>query len=111
MTRNRLALFIAVCFLPQLGHASDLTSANAGRALYKSVCSACHAPENVMVSAPKLGDASEWSRRLARSERGLDTLADNAVNGFGAMPPKGGHSELSRNQIRQAIEFMMNPGH
>lgn len=59
-----------------------------------------------MVSSPKAGDTAEWGKRLAK---GLEAVTDNAVNGFGAMPPKGGAGELSRDKIRQAIEFMMAP--
>lgn len=79
-----------------------------GRAIYQSICSACHAPENVMVSSPKAGDTAEWSRRLSK---GLEAVTDNAVNGFAAMPPKGGASAsaLSREQIRQAIQYMAAP--
>lgn len=77
-----------------------------GRALYEAVCRACHSPENVMVSSPKAGDAAEWALRL---RKGLDRLTDNAVNGFGAMPPKGGCADCSPAQIRQAIEYMAQP--
>jgi cytochrome c5 len=33
-------------------------------------------------------------------------LTRHAVDGYGAMPPKGGHAELTPAQIREAIEFM-----
>ena len=76
----------------------------AGRTTYASVCSACHAPENVMVDSPKAGDTAEWDRRL---RKGMAAVIDNAVAGLGAMPPKGGRSDLSRDTIQWAIEFMM----
>ncbi len=50
-----------------------------GRAIYQSICGACRAPENAMVSSPKAGDTAEWSRRLPK---GLEAVTDNAVNGF-----------------------------
>ncbi len=62
-----------------------------------------------MVAAPKLGDAAEWRRRLARSPKGIETLTDHAFGGFGAMPAKGGRDELSREEIRRAIAYMMAP--
>lgn len=99
MNCKRFAAMTTLALLPFLCHADD--------ALYQSVCRACHGPENVMVSAPKAGDVAEWGKRLARGAKGLETLTDNAVNGFAAMPPKGGHGELSRDQIQQAIKFMM----
>jgi len=102
MTCKRFSAIATLSLLPLWSHAAN----DVGRQVYESVCIACHAQENIMVSAPKFGDAAEWQRRLARSEKGIDTLTDHAVNGFAAMPPKGGHSELTRDQIRQAIRFM-----
>lgn len=43
----------------------------------------CHAPANVMVDSPKLGQKAEWTRRLSK---GLEKTIDNAINGIGAMP-------------------------
>ncbi|WP_114968291.1 c-type cytochrome [Rhodoferax ferrireducens] len=108
MTRTRFAAMAMFGLLPFFCHA-DALAVDAGQTLYQSVCRACHGPENVMVSAPKAGDTADWGQRLSRGSRGLETLADNAVNGFGAMPAKGGRSELSRDQILLAIKFMMQP--
>ncbi len=110
MACTRPAVIAAFGLLPLFCHAADAPATDAGRSVYQSVCMACHGPENVMVSAPKVGDAAEWGRRLARSPKGLESLTDNAVNGFAAMPPKGGHDELSRSQIRLAVQFMMTSG-
>lgn len=109
MNCKRLAAIATLAVLPFFCHADDALALDAGATLYQSVCRACHGPENVMVSAPKAGDVAEWGRRLARGEKGLETLTDNAVNGFAAMPPKGGRGELARDQIQQAIKFMMMP--
>ena len=80
-----------------------------GRAVYQAVCIVCHAPENVMVSSPKAGDVREWSRRASLNAAGLRQLTDHAIAGLGAMPPKGGRADLSREQIQNAIEFMRQP--
>ena len=84
-------------------------AAEPGLATYQSVCIACHAVENVMVSAPKAGDSAAWQKRLAAQPKGLESLTDNAMNGIGAMPAKGGRDELTREQVQQAIRFMMTP--
>lgn len=106
MTSKSFAIFVALASLHLILYADASLANEEGRAIYTSVCSACHAPENVMVSSPKAGDTAEWSKRLAK---GLEAVTDNAVNGFAAMPPKGGVSELSREQIRQAIQYMAAP--
>jgi cytochrome c5 len=103
-----LALLAMISMMPMPAFAEDAQRVEAGKAVYQAVCIACHAPENVMVSAPKAGDVAEWARRAARAPGGIDMLTDNAVNGVGAMPPKGGAAELTRTQVRDAIEFMRN---
>jgi cytochrome c5 len=102
-------LFVAMSMLPLLSSAAEGPKLERGRAVYQDVCMACHAQANVMVSAPKAGDAAEWARRAAQSPAGLEMLTTHAIEGFGAMPPKGGRSELTRAQIRDAIEFMRWP--
>jgi cytochrome c5 len=106
---NRIIPIFAAAFvlLPQFSFAADAPSVKSGRAVYESVCIACHAVENVMVAAPKAGDVAEWRRRLVQAPKGMDTLTDHAIAGFGAMPPKGGRDELTRDEIRNAIVYMM----
>lgn len=97
----------ALALLPMVALAGEAPAARSGRAVYESVCMACHAPQNVMVAAPKAGDRAEWRRRLARAEKGIATLAEHAVDGFGAMPAKGGREELTGDEIERAIAWMM----
>lgn len=98
--------FAALLILPSLAFAADEQRIERGRAVYQAVCAACHAPSNVMVSAPKAGDTVEWSKRASRGGGGIEMLTENALEGFEAMPPKGGRAELTRAQLRDAIEFM-----
>jgi cytochrome c5 len=73
-----------------------------GKSLY-SACAACHATG--AAGAPILGDAAAWGPRLAG---GIDTLVNNAINGKGAMPPKGGSMHLSNDEIRAIVEYMVD---
>ena len=109
MACTRFAVIVTLGLRSFPCHADATPATDAGQELYRSVCSACHGPENVMVSAPKAGDIAEWGRRLAKGPKGIEALTDNAINGFAAMPPKGGASELTREQVRQAIEYMAAP--
>jgi cytochrome c5 len=109
MSRSSVMMAVALTLLPVGATAADV-STSGRRTVYESVCMACHAAQNVMVAAPKAGDAADWGRRLARARKGIETLADHAVDGFGAMPAKGGREELTRAEIKDAIGFMMKPG-
>ncbi len=84
--------------------ASD-SQANApadGAALYQASCFACHGTG--VANAPKLGDTAAWADRIAKGE---DALINNAINGVGGMPPKGGNASLSDDEIRAIVVHMI----
>jgi cytochrome c oxidase subunit 4 len=76
--------------------------AAAGKRVYQSVCIACHGQG--LLGAPKVGDKAAWQPHF---EHGMEMLISHAVNGYKAMPPKGGHPELSEQDIRNAIGYML----
>ncbi len=82
--------------------AADLTADE----VYASACAACHA--GGVAGAPVLGDQAAWAERIAQ---GMDTLATHAIEGFqgqaGYMPAKGGRSDLSDEQVRAAVQYMV----
>ena len=73
-----------------------------GKQLYESMCVACHG--SGVLNAPKFG-TSDWVE-LAR--KGIDGLTERAMEGFGAMHPKGGCGDCSEAEIRAAIHFMLD---
>ena len=77
-------------------------AANNGEALYKQVCSACHAQS--VAGSPKFGDKAAWAPRI---KTGIDALTASAIKGKGAMPPKGG-SGASDADIRATVEYMVS---
>lgn len=74
-----------------------------GEDVYKSACVNCHGVG--VLGAPKLHDAADWQPRI--DEKGLDTLWQNALNGINAMPPKGTCMTCTDDQIKAAIEYMI----
>ena len=70
--------------------------------LYQGACLACHSTG--AAGAPKIGDAAAWTARLAK---GVDALVTSAINGIGAMPPRGG-SQLNDDQIRATVEYILS---
>ena len=75
----------------------------AGEQIYQSACFACHMTG--VAQAPKLDDPAAWEPRLAQ---GMAGLIQSSVNGKGAMPPKGGFAHLTEDDLRNAIEFMLD---
>ena len=73
-----------------------------GEALYKQVCFACH--DSGAAAAPIVGKTDAWAPRIAT---GQEALVLNAINGKGAMPPKGGATHLSDEQITAVVVYMI----
>ena len=77
-----------------------------GEMIYNNVCLACHGAG--VAGAPKLL-AAEWS---TRTEQGMDTLVTHAVEGYqgsaGYMPPKGGRMDLTEEQVRATVQWMVD---
>ena len=73
-----------------------------GEQVHQSACAACHATG--AAGAPKTGVAAEWSARIAK---GNATLVKHAIEGFNAMPPKGMCMDCSDDEIKAAVEYMV----
>src|SRR5690349_19965121 len=77
----------------------------AGDQTVHDVCSMCHA--SGLMGAPRIGDSSAWRGRLDRAGS-VDRLAASAAKGRGEMPPRGGEPVLSREDLKAAIEYMLD---
>jgi cytochrome c5 len=82
---------------------ASLAVAADGKAVYESTCVVCHGTG--AVGAPKFGDKAAWAPRIATGKKAL--LA-SALNGKNAMPPKGGNSNLTPEDVSAAIDYMIS---
>jgi cytochrome c5 len=73
-----------------------------GEQVYNTACMACHATG--AAGAPKHGNKDEWAPRIAQ---GKDVLYDHSIHGFKAMAPKGGFTNLSDDQVKAAVDYMV----
>ena len=74
-----------------------------GKTVYNTVCSGCHGAG--VMGAPKFGDKGAWAPRIAQ---GVPTLVNHAINGIRAMPPRGGSPSLTDDEVKGAVEYMVN---
>lgn len=72
-----------------------------GKAVYDAVCHTCHATG--LLGSPTLGDAGAWGPRIGK---GKDTLYNHAINGFNAMPAKGG-ADIDDEEVQNAVDYMV----
>ena len=77
-----------------------------GERAYRRICFSCH--EMGIGGAPKVGDPVAWQ---GRPEKGIDTLMKSVINGVtserGVMLPRGGLPDMTDEEIRAAITFML----
>lgn len=84
------------------GMAVHTVSLAVGGKVYHAHCAACHA--NGLQGAPRYGNVKQWASRL---KLGLAKLHQNALHGIGAMPPKGGCTSCSKDQIVSAVDYIV----
>ncbi|HKJ10618.1 MAG TPA: c-type cytochrome [Gammaproteobacteria bacterium] len=74
-----------------------------GKKRFESTCVACHG--SGVAGAPKFGNKSDWAPRIAQ---GPDTMLKRALSGYKGMPPKGTCGSCSKQEIKDAIAYMVS---
>ena len=74
-----------------------------GKDVVDGVCAACHL--SGAQNAPRIGDKQVWGKLSAR---GLSSLTDSALKGIRKMPPHGGQANLTDDEIKRAVTYMVN---
>ena len=82
---------------------ADAGGARSGEDVYNTSCFACHGTG--AAGAPMLGNAGQWAPRV---EQGMDTLLTHAIDGINAMPARGTCASCSDDEIKAAIEHMVD---
>ncbi len=76
-----------------------------GALIYQNVCIACH---GAGVGGAPLPTREAWAPRIAT---GLEILVKHAVEGYqgaaGVMPAKGGRGDLTDEQVKVTVEYMI----
>ena len=74
-----------------------------GEQVYGKVCKTCH--ETGLAGAHKFGDKAAWAKVIAQ---GPDTTFSHALNGIRAMPARGGSADLTDDEVKRAVVYMLN---
>ena len=85
-----------------LSKVENKVSLSFGQKTYEESCATCHG--NPAIGAPVLGDKGAWSKV---TEKGMDKVYHNGINGINSMPPKGG-IDLNDEQMKEIIDYMIN---
>ena len=74
-----------------------------GEQVYNAVCLACHS--SGAAGAPVTGNKDQWNERIAE---GVDHLYEQAINGIGVMPARGGDPSLTDDEVKAAVDYMID---
>ncbi|UCG77761.1 MAG: cytochrome c5 family protein, partial [Nitrospirota bacterium] len=78
-----------------------------GKAVYDKVCFVCH--KTGISGSPKLGDKDAW---VSRIDQGKAVLYEHSIKGFkgrsGFMPARGGRPDLSDDEIKAAVDYIVD---
>jgi len=85
-------------------HTAEL---NTGRLIWIENCKGCHAYGTAGAPVPMIAD--EWRSRVSKPS---PVLYEHAINGFFGpddtmMPKRGGNPELSDQQVKLAVDYMI----
>lgn len=104
---SRIQPFSEVCVQgePCSGAEVSVAAGRSGEAVYNAACVACHGAG--IAGAPKVGDTVAWSGRIGK---GMDALYGSGINGVAGtgMIARGGCANCSDDEIRAAVDFMMD---
>lgn len=87
---------------PAIPATASVAGAALGAETYQAACAMCH--DSGVAGAPVTGDAAQWTDRISK---GAEVLGNSAINGLGAMPAKGGQTQLSDEAVLAAVSYML----
>lgn len=87
--------------LPKEDPSKGASSSPAAK-MYEKSCAVCHKTD--AMGAPAVGSKSAWATVM---EKGMDKVNHNAINGINGMPAKGGAADLTDDQVKEIVKFMV----
>jgi cytochrome c5 len=71
------------------------------------LCISCHSAP--IPGVPQIGDKEAWAPRIAQ---GMETLYEHSIEGFHGgggmmMPPRGGDPSLSDEEVKAAVDYIV----
>ncbi len=107
--RDRLRPFGEVCRVGETcgGVASASLSTGSGglsgQQIYDQYCFACHATG--VGDAPLFGILEQWQPRI---DKGLEVLVATSLEGLKLMPPMGSCMSCSEDEMRDAVQYIID---
>jgi len=104
--RSILVAFVCLFATTIVVAAGDSTSGRSGEAVFEANCANCHTGGigGFFSGAPDIDDQDDWEDR---APKGLDELTVNTITGTGDMEVRGECLECTDEDIRAAVEHIL----
>lgn len=79
------------------------STTRSAKEIYLNNCQACH--NSGALGAPKFGSKEAWEPLI---KRGIENILKTAISGVNAMPAKGGCNDCSDEEIKSAIQYIID---
>ena len=89
--------------IPQIQLAPVSSKILSGEEVYNAVCMSCHTSGDA--GSPIIGNRQQWAERISE---GKEHLYEQAINGVGVMPAKGGVPTLSDAEVKAAVDYIIS---
>ena len=96
-----------VCAAAMPAAAQDGARLALGEKVFVSSCKSCHDTGKPQNDAPQLSEQSEWKDRRGKGRPDLYRNAIDGFSGYYAMPPRGGNAALSDDEVKAAVDYML----
>lgn len=85
---------------------SPAASGRSGQEVFEANCANCHSGGfgGFFTGAPKVGDVDDWEALIPK---GVDGLTATTLAGIGDMEARGACTTCSDEEIRSAVEYML----
>ena len=102
----RAGTFILAIVAAAIATSAFVSTPRTGKSTYESACAACH--EAGAHGAPRAGHAQDWRARVARGRENLyEAALRGKVAGDRIMPPRGGNARLTDEEVKQAVDYIV----
>jgi cytochrome c5 len=101
-----LIAFVCLTTTAAAAEADHNTSGSSGEAIFEANCANCHTGGfgGFFTGAPKVGKQKDWK---SLAPKGIAALTASTLAGVGKMLPRGECAACTDEEIRMAVEYMV----
>ena len=97
----------AICLAGMPVMAQESARQALGKKVFVSSCKSCHDTGKAQNDAPQLSEQAEWKDRIGKGRADLYKSAIEGFTGYYAMPPRGGNTALSDDEVKAAVDYLL----